>query len=176
MGWPSLASPHRMFYEVNLVDDIDQMLRFSDSPKHPVYAQTQLPLIITDFAEQQKIGFPQIEVRASWVRMVVAKERRQSEASTRGVFQIELRRRSKTARQRPLAGKSSGCGIPSAFGAQSPRKIVVDNLGSCSDSKDRGQNPDSAAPRAAQSHTRRHQRARLSPVWVKSLSLKSVRN
>ena len=64
-----------MLDEVDLVDDVDQMLRFGDAPEHLVGTDAQLPAACTDVAEHQQIRFVQIEVRSVWIGVVVAEER-----------------------------------------------------------------------------------------------------
>ena len=78
----------RMLDEVDLVDDIDQVLRFGDAPEQLVDAQAQLPTALADFAEQQQVRFVHIEVGAARVGIVVAKEGRKSEASAVDIFQV----------------------------------------------------------------------------------------
>ena len=63
-GLPQLHFAVGMFEEVDLVDDIDQVLRFGNAPEHPVHAQPHLPFALAELAEQQSIRFPQIPMGA----------------------------------------------------------------------------------------------------------------
>ena len=64
----------RMFNEIDLVDDIDQALRFDQPPEHLVHAQPQFPFIVTNAAEQQQVGFTQVHVGTARVRDIVTKK------------------------------------------------------------------------------------------------------
>ena len=48
-----------VFDDIDLIDDIDQMIRFDDTPKYPVDADAQFPFVLPEFAEQQKIRLPE---------------------------------------------------------------------------------------------------------------------
>ena len=48
---PQLGLSGRMFDEIDLVDDIDQVLRFGDAPEHLIDAHAQFPFAVADFAE-----------------------------------------------------------------------------------------------------------------------------
>lgn len=50
-GLPQLSFASRMFDEIDLVDDIDQVLRFGYSPEHLIDAHAQLPFAVANFAE-----------------------------------------------------------------------------------------------------------------------------
>ena len=73
-GLSQLGLLVRMFDEVGLVDDIDQVVRFYDTPEHLIEAEAQLPLVIANFAEQQQIGFTQVGMGTVRIRGVVAEK------------------------------------------------------------------------------------------------------
>ena len=120
-----------MFNEIDLVDDIDQALRFDHAPEHLVHTQAQFPFIITDAAEQQQIGFTQVYVGTARVRGVVTKKRRQGEASALDVLNVELRLQDKAACVGTLAGIQGGFRIPAAIDTYAAGKFVVGNFNPC---------------------------------------------
>ena len=68
----------------------------------------------------------QIEVGAVRIRMVVAEEGCEREASARGILQVEARRRDEAGCERALVRERAGLRKPAAFGAHAPRKLVLD--------------------------------------------------
>ena len=50
-GLPQLGLSGRMFDEIDLIDYIDQVLRFGDAPEHLIDAHAQLPFAVADSAE-----------------------------------------------------------------------------------------------------------------------------
>ena len=123
-----LSEPHflvRMLNEVDLIDDVDQVLRFGDAPKDAISAQAQFPLVVPNVAEQQQIGFAHVEVGTLGVPGIVAKERNEGEDPSSRVFQVQLRLRYETAGMGALAGVCGGLGVPPALDAQTACELAV---------------------------------------------------
>ena len=108
------------------------------------------------------------------VRAVVAKKRGQGDAAPLGVFEIEFRLGRDAAGMRALSRKGSGLEVPPALEAHASGKIVVGDLGHRLQANPAygSHYPDRNENGRGQSPARPHQRTRLSPVRVKSLSFR----
>ncbi|MDA0229775.1 MAG: hypothetical protein O3B21_06255 [Proteobacteria bacterium] len=78
----------RALHQIGLVDDIDQMTRFGNAPKHLVDAGAQFPLAVLEFTEEQAIGLANVPMGAPCIGAVVAKKRFENEALTGLVLEI----------------------------------------------------------------------------------------
>ncbi|MCE2494000.1 MAG: hypothetical protein J4F40_15600 [Alphaproteobacteria bacterium] len=138
------------------------MARFGDAPEHPVDAGAQLPFAVADLADQQYVGFAQVRVGTVRVSGVVAKERRQGDASALGVLEIQAGRCDEAAGVRPLAGMRGGFRIPAVFDAHVSRELVCGDpgLGPRAGTTHRSGDPDNGECRAAKgiADRRRHTR------------------
>ena len=59
-------------HEVGLVDDIDQGTHLDDAPEHAIDTQADLPLVLSDIAVHEQVGFSEIGVRAFGIPGVVS--------------------------------------------------------------------------------------------------------
>ena len=118
----------RVFDEIDLVDDVDEVLRLGDAPEHSVDAQPQLPLAgAAHRAEQQHVRLVQVPVRAVGVGRVVPKERRHRQASPGTVLQVEFRLQDEAVGMSPLAGVQGRIRMPAALEADvAGERPVVD--------------------------------------------------
>ena len=168
----------RMLDQVRLVDYVDQVARLRDTPEDAVDAETQLPLILAEFAEQQQIGFAQIGVGAVRIAGVQAIEAFQGDAAALFVLQVEPGCHGKAARVGALIRVGARLRIPSAVHAHAAGELVVVDpvcrarLGG----KGRSQEAGGTERGAAQADAKSHQRTRFRPVRVKSRSSRSVPN
>ena len=77
--------------EIGLVDDIDQMTRFGNAPKHLVDAGAQFPFAVLEFAEEQAVGLADIPMGAARIGAVPAQKRFQHEAFAGLVLKVRFR-------------------------------------------------------------------------------------
>ena len=179
-GLSQLGFAAGVLHEVDLVDDVDQALRFNDSPEHLTCAEARFPAAAAGVTEQQKIGFPHIEVGTARIRVVVAEERRHGEAPAGRALEVERRLGDETACERALAGEGAAGGERPALGAHPPRELDREGRlrflrpGLRVDAHDGSRRPERAERRAGESGPEAHHRALRSPVCVKSLSSRPV--
>ena len=167
-----------MFEEVDLVDDVDQVLRFGHAPEHPVHAKPQFPFTLAQLAVQQSIRFPQVPVGADRVHAVVTKKRQQGKTASPGLFKVEFGLHHKAGRIRALAGVNAGLRKRTAFQAHAPGEFRGRDLEFRVgfDGHNRRRQPDRRESREVTSGRAPHHRARFKPVLLKSRFLSLVRN
>ena len=152
-------------------------LRLGDSPEHLFDAQANLPAV----TKEEETGFPQIEMGAPWIRVVVPEERDEREAPALAVLDVECRLGDESAGCRALAREGWSNRKQPALRYQAPGEvhgqrrtgiIVGLRLGGSQEGREEDHAERSTPTHPAGSHHRVLRR----PVDVKSLSSRPVPN